>query len=166
MIIGTTVKGQPNSFLCSNIDYANFELHYEFWVDNSVNSGVQIRSQSLKDYKNFRVHGYQVEIDPSDRAWTAGIYDEARRGWLYPSKSNKEQCKAFSKAGKAFKKEEWNAVKVICNGDSIKTWLNGVARADLNDGKTPKGFIGLQVHSNKNSGISVKWKNLKIKVLP
>ena len=164
-IKGTTVKGSPNSFLCTNDDYANFELHYEFLVDSRLNSGVQIRSQSLKNHRNGRVHGYQCEIDPGNRAWTAGIYDKGRRGWLFPSKKNKEQCAAFSKAGKVFKKDDWNKVKVICNGDSIKTWLNGVERADLKDSMTPKGFIGLQVHSHKTPDISVKWKNIKIKKL-
>ena len=165
-IVGTTVKGSPNSFLCTNEDYANFELHYEFLVDNRLNSGVQIRSQSLKKHRKGRVHGYQCEIDPGNRAWTAGIYDEGRRGWLFPSKKNKEQCAAFSKAGKVFKNEDWNKVKIICDGDSIKTWLNGVERADLKDSMTAKGFIGLQVHSHKTAGLSVKWKNIKIRVLP
>jgi hypothetical protein len=48
-----------------------------------MNSGIQIRSLSKPEFNNGRVHGYQVEIDPSDRGWSGGIYDEARRGWLY-----------------------------------------------------------------------------------
>ena len=47
-----------------------------------------MRSLSDPDYKKGRVHGYQVEIDPSDRAWSAGIYDEARKGWLYSLENN------------------------------------------------------------------------------
>jgi hypothetical protein len=48
-----------------------------------MNWGVQFRSESKSEYKNGRVHGYQFEIDPSKRAWTGGIYDEARRDWLH-----------------------------------------------------------------------------------
>ena len=81
-IVGTTVKGTPNSFLCTEKDYGNFILELEFWVDPTLNSGIQIRSESKPEYRNGRVHGYQVEIDPSSRAWSGGIYDEARRGWL------------------------------------------------------------------------------------
>ena len=55
-----------------------------------MNSGVQIRSLSLPEYQNGRVHGYQVEMDPSARAWSGGIYDEARRGWLYTLDKNPE----------------------------------------------------------------------------
>ena len=78
-IIGSTVRGQPNAFLCTEKSYGDFLLEYDFKVDPKLNSGVQIRSASDPAYKNGVVHGYQVEIDPSERAWTAGIYDESRR---------------------------------------------------------------------------------------
>src|SRR4029079_13973442 len=137
----------PNSFLCTKQHYGDFVLELEFKVDHGLNSGVQIRSQVFdketeidlgdgmkKTVAADRVHGYQVEIDPSDRAWTAGIYDESRRGWLNDVKDNEP-------ARKAFKQGEWNAFRVECRGDSIKTCLNGVPAADLKDGMTPKGFI-------------------------
>ncbi|HQH41676.1 MAG TPA: DUF1080 domain-containing protein, partial [Bacteroidales bacterium] len=81
-IVGTTVPKSPNSFLCTEKEFDNFILELEFKVDSQLNSGVQIRSISSPLIMNGRVHGYQVEIDPSSRAWTGGIYDEARRGWL------------------------------------------------------------------------------------
>ena len=60
-----------------------------------MNSGVQVRGISDPAIKNGRVHGYQVEIDPSDRAWTGGIYDEARRGWLHTLEGQQAAQKAF-----------------------------------------------------------------------
>jgi hypothetical protein len=159
-IVGTSVPNTPNSFLCTEKDYRNFILEVDFKVDQGLNSGVQIRSNSLKSYKNGRVHGYQVEIDPSSRAYTGGIYDEARRGWLFDLKNNE-------RARKAFKQNEWNHFRIIADGDSIKTWLNGVPAADLKDNMTPKGFIGLQVHGTKSTKpLHVWWKNIKIKELP
>ena len=119
-----------------------------------------------------RVHGYQVEIDPNkpERMWSGGIYDEARRGWLFPGKRGGD-AKAFTEAGKkVYKANEWNTVRVECNGPHIRTWLNGVPRADFKDNLTAKGFIALQVHGiggNKDAvGKQVMWRNLKIKVLP
>lgn len=116
-----------------------------------------------------RVHGYQVEIDPDTqrkRMWSAGIFDEARRGWLYPAAGNKQQEKAFSEQGmKIFKPNDWNHVRVEAIGDSIKTWLNGTACADLKDSMTPSGFIALQVHRINNTeieGTEVRWRNLRI----
>jgi len=162
-IVGTSVPNTSNSFLCTNKDYANFILELEFKVDPGLNSGVQIRSHSKKTYKNGRVHGYQVEIDPSSRAYSGGIYDEATgRKWLYDLKDNEP-------ARKAFKKEDWNQFRIIANGHSIKTWINGVPAADLKDDKVPKGFIALQVHSVKKKeqvGLQVRWRNIRLKALP
>src|SRR5688500_10820565 len=76
-IVGTTVLNDPNSFLVKEKLYENFILELEFKLDADMNSGIQFRSESKPEYKEGRVHGYQMEIDPSPRAWTGGIYDES-----------------------------------------------------------------------------------------
>lgn len=159
-IIGTSVPNTPNTFLATKKIYGDFILEYEFKVDPRLNSGVQIRSNSLKDYRNGRVHGYQVEIDPSDRAWSAGIYDEARRGWLNNLKDN-------PKAQKAFKQNDWNKVMVRAVGDHIQTWINGVPAADLRDPMTQTGFIAFQVHGvgKKTEPMEIAWRNIRIQDL-
>jgi hypothetical protein len=173
-IIGKTVPNTSNTFLCTTKDYSDFILELEFKVDADLNSGVQIRSQCFDQPKTVelngktikipagRVHGYQVEIDPDvkrGRLWTGGIYDEGRRGWLVNLEKNEP-------ARKAFKPNEWNKFHIECKGDSIKTWLNGVAAADLKDAVTPAGFIGLQVHSTKGTGpFEVRFRDLRIKEL-
>ena len=196
VVVGTTALKTPNSFMCTKKKYSNFILELDFKVDPEMNSGVQIRSNAYDEEKEFsytttyaitkivrqadgttqnvvenrvvsrikkiparRVHGYQVEIDPSKRAWTGGIYDESRRGWLNNLEKNED-------ARKAFKQDEWNHFKVVANGDSIKTWLNGVPAADLTDDMTAKGFIALQVHNTKSkTPLQVMWKNIRIKEL-
>jgi len=158
-IIGTTVANTPNSFLATDKDYSDFFLELDIKVDTSMNSGIQIRSESLPDYNNGRVHGYQVEIDPSKRAWSGGIYDEARRGWLYPLELNPP-------AKKAFKNGEWNHYYIECIGNSIRTWLNGVPAANVVDSMTRKGFIALQVHQvpdAAHAGEQIRFKNIRIK---
>ncbi len=157
-IIGTTVHNTPNTFLTTEKDYEDFILELDFKVHPSMNSGIQIRSNSTDDYMAGRVHGYQVEIDPSDRAYSGGIYDEARRGWLVDLAENPE-------AQEAFKQNEWNSFRVEAIGDTIKTWINGVPASYLIDDKTAKGFIALQVHSisgDSEEGTEVMWKDIKI----
>ena len=178
-IVGTAVPSTPNSFLCTQKIYGDFILEYEYKCDNRLNSGVQIRSNAyddevtkkLKKFPAGRVHGYQVEIDPNkpSRMWSAGIYDEGRRGWLYPGLRGGDGP-AFTQAGqKIYKPDKWNKVRVECRGDSIKTWLNGIARADFKDELTPKGFIGLQVHGIGGKkdlvGAQVRWRKLQLKEL-
>lgn len=159
MIVGTTVTNTPNSFLCTEQEYSDFVLELEMLLVDDFNSGMQFRSQSLPDYNNGRVHGYQCEVDPSERGWSAGIYDEARRGWLYPVDLNPD-------AKSAFKSGEWNHYRIECIGPSIKTWLNGVPVSHLIDDMTPKGFIALQVHSIRDEALAnrqIKWRNIRIK---
>ena len=91
-IIGTSVPNTSNSFLCTEKTYGNFILELEFKVDPELNSGVQIRSEVNA---NDRVFGYQVEIDPSARAWSGGIYDEGRRGWLNDSQEERTGPQGF-----------------------------------------------------------------------
>lgn len=159
VIIGTTAANTPNTFLSTNEMYGDFILEIEFKVDSTMNSGIQIRSNSYPYYQNGRVHGYQVEIDPSKRSWSGGIYDEGRRKWLNTLENNPE-------AKKAFKQNSWNHYRVEAISDTIKTWINGVPASHLIDDKTASGFIALQVHSIGNSkeklGKQVMWKNAKI----
>lgn len=104
------------------------------------------------------MHGYQFEIDPSKRAWSGGIYDEARRNWLYPLTLNPA-------AQTAFKNNAWNKARIEAIGNSIRTWINGVPCANIWDDMTPSGFIALQVHAIGNAsdeGKTVSWKNIRI----
>ncbi|HEV7379562.1 MAG TPA: DUF1080 domain-containing protein [Dyadobacter sp.] len=159
-IVGTSVMDTPNSFLTTEKDYGDFIFECELKVDNKLNSGIQIRSLSKPDYMNGRVHGYQVEIDPSDRAYSGGIYDEARRGWLYPLDINPQ-------GKKAFKKDQWNKYRIEAIGNTIRTFVNDIPVAYLVDDMTPSGFICLQVHSigkdESRNGTQVSWKNIRIK---
>ena len=157
-IIGTSKLKTPNTFLATEKLYDDFILELEFKVDEGLNSGIQFRSNSLKDYKDGRVHGYQYEIDPSKRAWSGGIYDEARRGWLYSMDKNPA-------ARSAYKSGEWNKVRIEAIGTTIRTWLNDIPCANLIDNLTAKGFIALQVHAvnkTEDAGKTVQWKNIRI----
>ena len=160
-IVGSSVPNTSNSFLCTEKIYGDFILELEFKVDAGLNSGVQIRSNSLPDYRRGVVHGYQVEIDPSPRGFSGGIYDESRRGRFLQDLTDNEPAR------KAFKAGDWNKFRVEAVGDSIKTWLNGVPATDLVDSMTQTGFIGLQVHGvgNRTEPLQVRWRSIRIQDL-
>ncbi len=170
-IVGTTVANTPNSFLCTEREYGDFILELELNADPGLNSGVQIRSHCYDYPTQFfwngktntiaagRVHGYQVEIDQSDkRRWSGGIYEEARRGWLFSLATN-------SPGGRAYKIGDWNKYRIECIGGSIKTWVNGEPASDLFDTATLKGIIALQVHGTKQVGLKVRWRNIRLQDL-
>lgn len=160
VIVGRSAKGSPNSFLCTEKLYTDFELEVEVKVDNAANSGIQFRTNSVPGYNNGRVHGYQCEVDPSsDRSWSGGIYEEGRRGWLQDLSKN-------DAARKAFKRGDWNTFRIVAKGDRLQTWVNGVPAADLTDDLTRTGFIGLQVHSSDaDPPLEFRWRKVRIKDL-
>jgi len=167
-IVGTSVPNTDNSFLCTKKHFSDFVLEFEFQAHPALNSGVQVRSNSREAYKKGRVHGYQCELEQEarDRDWFGGIYDEGRRGWLYPHEDQEELKTKFSEQGKrVWKNGAWNKVRIEAKGDRIRTWVNGEARADLTDGMTDSGFVGLQVHGVGKSTApwSVRWRNLRLK---
>jgi hypothetical protein len=158
VIVGITVAGEPNSFLATEKDYGDFILELELMADSTMNSGIQFRSESRPDYQNARVHGYQMEVDPSVRAWSGGIYDEGRRLWLYTLDFNPAARPAFRRAG-------WNRYRIEAIGKEVRTYVNGVPAAHLIDTLETRGFIALQVHSisrPEDQGRQVRWRNIRI----
>jgi len=159
MIVGSSVPNSPNSFLCTTRDYGDFELEFEVMVDRGLNSGVQFRSLSTPEYRNGRVHGYQVEI--AINGYSGCIYDEARRARFLNPPPLPPESRTLLKA------DEWNHMRVRCLGDSIQTWVNGVMVSDIRDSETARGFIGLQVHDvgDRQEPLYVRWRNLRLREL-
>ncbi len=161
-IVGTSVPHSPNTFLTTTRTYADFDLIYEAKVDDRLNSGVQIRAQVVGGIENRsgRLRGYQIELDPSERAFTGGIYDEARRGWLHP-------LHAAPHARHAFRPGEWNEIRVEARGPVIRTWVNGVPAAEFLDAADAAGHIGFQVHDvgGLADPLKVRFRNARIREL-
>ncbi len=167
-IVGSSRPGVPNSFLVTEKNYGDFILELDVRQDvGPTNSGVQFRSLSTPEFENGRVHGYQTDIDPSERQWSGGIYEEAQRGWFYTGEMN-PPGKALYKFG------QWNHYRIEAIGPRLRVWINGAPAADVIDAEKPSGFIGLQVHSiekPEDAGRTTTWKNLvvqtdKLKPMP
>lgn len=160
-IVGTTVVASSNSFLVTENEFDNFILELEAKIDDTTsNSGIQLRSHvdAAGNSGKGKVYGYQYELDPSSRKWTAGIYDEGRRDWLYPLSLDHS-------AQDAFKLGEYNKIKVECFGNTIRTWINGKPAAMLVDTVDKKGFIGLQVHAvskPEEAGKRIYFRNVRL----
>ncbi len=148
VITGRTGKG-GHGWLCTERTYGDFLLELEVNIE-SGNSGIQIRSHI--DAKDTMV-GYQIEVDPTPRAWSGGLYEQGRRAWLQNLVGN-EPARA------AFKTNEWNHYRILCVGDSIRSWVNGVPVADYVDSMDIEGVIALQTHSGKNA--RVNFRNIRV----
>ena len=130
-------------------------------------TGVTDKKDGSKDiaervWEKDRFWGYQIEIDPSERAWTGTLYEEGGRGFLH----SPDEAKAPEGT---FKAEDWNQLRIVVKGDHFQVWLNGVQTADVHDHLTPTGYIALQLHgigkSKDKIGQKVRWRNIRLKSL-
>ncbi len=145
-----SIGGGSQSFLATQAEYSDFVLELELCNELPGNSGIQVRShQNDKG----RVYGYQIEVDPSERAWSGGLYDEGRRGWLVNLEGRAE-------ARAAFRKGEWNRYRIELRGIRIRTWVNDISIVDTTDDADASGFIALQVHSGNNTHI--RFRNVRL----
>ncbi len=170
-IVGTTVAGSKNTFLCTTRDYGNFELVVDILCDRELNSGIQIRShvyekespqpsQPKKMRSKGEVFGYQCEVATADKCVSGNFWDEGRWTKWHDDLTKKPGACA------AFKEGQWNTYRIVAQGDRIRSWVNGVACADFRDSMDASGFIGLQVHSVGNKGpYQVRFKNIKLREL-
>jgi hypothetical protein len=123
-----------------------------------LNSGVQIRSKSIPERDNGRVHGPQVEIEASPGE-SGYVYGEATgRNWISPTQP----------IHSVLKNDDWNQYHIRAKGKRIQTWINGKLIEDITDAQShDSGFIGLQVHSiGADQGpFDVRWRNIAIREL-
>ncbi len=137
-------------YLSTDKYYDNFILTLEFKQESNGNSGVFFRST----LEGVIINGWQVEVAPTG-LHTGGIYESYGRGWLIKPDPKDENLKDG----------DWNAMKIMVDGSSVKTWLNGKEMINLNDeiiGKG-KGSIALQIHSGDD--VKVRWRNFRLKKL-
>jgi hypothetical protein len=180
IVCNTTLNNSGGGYLITEKSYSNFILEFDVKIDTSLNSGLQCRSRMWeKDTSTVYVAGdaaltkretkwpagyvwgYQIEVDPSSRAWSGGLYEPGNRGWIVPVTTNEPARKAFKPIG-------WNHFKILMNGNKIQTWVNGVPVVDTTDDMSSSGFIGIQYHGagrewQKNT--KSMWKNIRIKEL-
>ncbi len=157
-IVGSTAVDVSTRYLATIEQYDDFILELEMNNAAGENSGVQFRSViDAPFYKGLT--GYQLEVDPSEREWTGGIYFEGIGTWQHPPIHN-PKCTA------AWRKDGWNRLRIETKGEKLRTFVNGEACAYLFDEYLRQGHIGLQVHaigSNANAaGAQTRWRNIRI----
>ncbi|MEL7109578.1 MAG: family 16 glycoside hydrolase [Pseudomonadota bacterium] len=157
-IRGTNILDDPNSFLASEGRFANFVLEFESRSIGDANTGVQFRTD-LAPGTWSGVVGYQLDIDPTARRWTGGIYHEGVHRWRH-SMARNPACQA------AYQHGEWNTYRIEAIGPTIATWVNEVPCAHMIGDHHTEGLIALQVHAigqDENLlGSYTEWRNIRL----
>ncbi len=153
------LRADEKFFLVTDTTYSDFVFEGSVKLpDRESNSGFQFRS----NVDTNRVYGYQAEVDPTDRAWSGGLYDEGRRGWLHPAEGDSVAGAEFRETrGAAFNPDEWNEYRIRAEGDSLEIWVNGEQTTAYQDTVDQEGVIAIQHHGE--DGKVYRFRDLRIR---
>jgi hypothetical protein len=156
MIVGDSPGIKHNEFLCSKVEFGDFELRVTFRIlgDETKNSGVQFRSKRVPNHTE--VSGYQADIG---QGYWGCLYDESRRNKVLVQAPAEELAKVV-------KKDDWNTYVIRCEGPHITLTLDGLKTVDYtekDDSIAPTGIIGLQIHGGNK--LEAQFKDIMIKKL-
>ena len=157
-IIGKTAAGIPTRYLTTDKQYGDFILELEMNNSEGENSGIQFRSVQAPQFRA-GLTGYQMEVDPSGRAWTGGIFFEGMGEWRHPIIDNDKCASAWNKTG-------WNTLRIETKSALMRTFVNDVSCAYLYDETLDSGYIALQIHSigtmPGRADAPTHWRNIRI----
>jgi hypothetical protein len=175
------ISGGGNWFFLTKKKYKDFILEAEIKmpkVDEYSNSGIIFRAQIQEKKGKTSAVGYQAEVDPSDRKWSGGLYDQGRRAWLHPKHEKRSKPDADFKKdhspewteerANAYKHLEWNKYRIECRGSEIKIFVNDILTTHVTDTKDAEGYIAIQHHGSKEFKKSgdrtntIKFRNILI----
>lgn len=152
------LRADRKFFLVTDREFTDFVFEGEVRVpDRQSNSGFMFRANVAPN----RVFGYQAEVDPSERQWSGGLYDEARRGWLHPVRGDSVSVQRFREnAGSAFNPDDWNRYRIEARGDSIRISVNDRLTTVYRDTVDASGPIAVQHHGER--GKVYRFRNLRV----
>ncbi len=147
------LKADKKFFLATEKKYKDFTFEAEVMLppEGKSNSGIMFRCHVEPN----KVYGYQAECDPTDRAWTGGLYDEGRRKWLHP----KDEERGIKKLVQA-PLGEWIQYKIVAIGDHLQIYINGEKTTDYHDDMDAEGYIAVQHHGE--DGQIYRFRNIRI----
>lgn len=168
---------------------ADFELKAEYRISKNGNSGVNYRSDELKDVP-FALKGYQIDIDGQNN-YTGQNYEERKRTTLayrgqkvtIPEMSGTMESHLARNAWTIaivtgslgntdslkmkIKDNDWNELHLVAKGNHLQHFINGVLMSDVTDDDTvnrkSEGLIGLQLHAGMI--MKVEYRNIRMKKL-
>jgi hypothetical protein len=162
-------NGDERSDIMTTEEFANFELAFDWKIAAQGNSGVMFRVTEEFDQPYYSGAEYQL-ID--DTGYPGKLTEKQKTGANYDMHAVEK--KNLNPVG------EWNASKIIANGNQVEYWLNGEKTVEYEIGSpdwkkrkedskwkewkgygvSPKGHIDFQDHGNE-----VWFKNVRVRTL-
>ena len=153
IIVGSTegVSLEHNEFLISKQTYRNFILRARYEAAQSQ------QRHPVSQRGAARVGGARLSgRRRADNNYWGCIYEEkGKRGMMVNGWKDKGKTVVHLK--------DWNTYEILCDGDHIRSKLNGMVTADLHDSARLDGIIALQLHDGPP--MEAYFRNMRIKVL-
>jgi hypothetical protein len=180
-ITGYTKDGKiegGNSFLVWDGTLKDFELKVKFKIVGG-NSGIQYRSKNVGKPEDYRIAGYQADIDGSKGGGYLGIlYEERGRAFLcnrgtktWIDEKGQRYEERVADAGeilKVYKPNDWNEYHITAKANHLTHAINGNATAEVIDwhkaGRAMEGLLAFQIHAGMGE-MTVQFKDVQLKKL-
>ena len=151
--------GVPNGYMRTSSDYENYTLNVEWrWVENAGNSGVfvhvqrpnQVWPRCIENQLMAGNAGDFVLIGSASITVDDQQYDNTRM-FLGISKQNESSENPVG---------EWNTYRIVCEGDQLTNYVNGVLQNEGTQASFTSGGIALQ-----SEGAPIEFRNITLERL-
>lgn len=139
--------GTPNGYIRTVGDYSNYQLHLEWrWTDKPTNSGVLLH------------------VTGEDKLWPrcieAQLKDQNAGDFYAMGGAGFKQLQDGSRLEKRHASNErqpgeWNTYDILCDGDTIVLYVNGLQQNQATGTNISAGAIGLQ-----SEGSPIEFRNI------
>ena len=144
------IAGQPFGYMRTARQYGDYRLHAEWrWIGEATNSGI---FQRVQEGDKVWPQGIECQL-MAGRAGDLVLLGGARADGIEPV--GKFPIKArIGDAGCEKPAGEWNEAEIVCQGDRMAVYINGVLQNEWS-GTTRTGYIALQ-----SAGGTLEFRNV------
>jgi hypothetical protein len=135
--------GGAGGMLATTTEFADYQLHVEFWIDAQANSGVFLRAPTTGAIAS--TNAYEVNIFDAHPKWPTGSISEVAR--------SQQQTQTVRR---------WTTFDITARGSSLLVEVDGRRAVEARDGRHARGTIALQQLDGKGE---VRFRNLKLRPL-
>lgn len=125
--------------------FSNFELRFTYKVKWPANTGIWFRNS------------YQFDIlkYTNPKTFSGAFYPGAKSTFAFVNLDESIE-----------NRDDWNEGQVYANGDHMVFWLNGRKLGEVDDTRSAKGRIGVQVHGGDGfKGMQIILKKIELRPL-
>jgi len=134
------VAGKPIGYFATRRSFADYELAFEWrWTEKPGNSGVLLHLGGTETDKVWP-NCLQVQM----KAGTAGEFIPMT-GFAFAELPLGAKAAPRAIATREAAPGEWNVCRIVCRGDTIECWLNGILANRATKCSANSGRIGFQL---------------------